>query len=109
MPSLPTWKEIPNYPVITGIAILSIGVTITWWTGANISPLFANAEIRRGELWRFVTSILPHVDILHLGFNLYWLWVLGTTVERVHCHLRTTLLILLLAIGSGSFDFAFAQ
>src|SRR5215472_11131092 len=109
MPSVPRWKEIPNYPVIFGVGLLAAGVTIAWWLGANISPLFENAEIRRGQLWRLVTSVLPHLDILHLAFNLYWLWVLGTTIERVYGHLRTALLILLFAIGSSSFDFAFAQ
>jgi membrane associated rhomboid family serine protease len=109
MPSVPRLKEIPNYPVISGIALLAVGVTIAWWTGANISPLFENAEIRRGQFWRFATSVLPHLDILHLAFNLYWLWVLGTTVEHVYGHFRTVLLILLFAIGSSSLDFAFAQ
>jgi membrane associated rhomboid family serine protease len=109
MPTVPRWKEIPNFPVISGIAVLALGVTIAWWAGTNISPLFENAEIRRGQLWRFATSVLPHLDILHLAFNLYWLWVLGTTVERVYGHLRTVLLLLLFAIGSSSLDFAFAQ
>src|SRR5262249_49771910 len=109
MPNVPTWKEFPRYPVVSGVAQLAVGVTIAWWSGINISPLFENAEIRRGQIWRFVTSILPHLGILHLAFNLYWLWVLGTTVERVYGHFRTALLILLLALGSGSFDFAFSQ
>jgi len=109
MQSVPRWKEIPKYPVISGIALLAVGVTIAWWAGTNISPLFENAEIRRGQLWRFATSVLPHLDILHLAFNLYWLWVLGTTVERIYGHFRTALLILLFAIGSSSLDFAFAQ
>jgi len=109
MPSIPRWKEIPNYPVISGIAILAVGVTVAWWTGTNISPLFENAEIRRGQFWRFLTSVLPHLDILHLAFNVYWLWVLGTTVERVFGHVKTALLLLLFAIGSSSLDFAFPQ
>jgi membrane associated rhomboid family serine protease len=109
MQTTPTWKEIPKYPVICGIALLAIAVTIAWWAGANISPLFGNAEIRRGQLWRLVADIFPHLDIFHLAFNLYWLWVLGTTIERVYGHLKTTLLILLVAVGSSSFEFAFAQ
>jgi GlpG protein len=109
VPSLPRWKEIPHYPVISGITILAVGVTIAWWAGGNISPLFESAEIRRGQLWRFATSVLPHLDILHLAFNLYWLWALGTTVERVYGHFRTVLVLLLFATGAGSLDFAFAQ
>jgi len=109
MSNVPRWKEVPRYPVISCIAVLAVVVTIAWWTGKNISPLFENAEIRRGQLWRFVTSIFLHLDILHLAFNLYWLWVLGTTVERVFGHLKTVLLVLLFAIGSSSLDFAFAQ
>jgi|SRR5215472_8456770 len=109
MPSIPSWKEVPKYPVIVGIAVLAVAVTVAWWTGTDISSLFESAEVRRGQLWRLATSILPHLDILHLVFNLYWLWILGTTVERVYGHLRTVLLILLFAIGSGSLDFAFAS
>ena len=109
VPNVPRWKEIPNYPVISAISVLLIGVTVAWWTGANISPLFENAEIRRGQLWRLATSVLPHLDILHLTFNLYWLWVLGTTVERLCGHFRTMLLVLLFAISSGSLDYALEQ
>ncbi|HXX13812.1 MAG TPA: rhomboid family intramembrane serine protease [Candidatus Eremiobacteraceae bacterium] len=109
MPSAPRWKEIPNYPVICSITLLAVAVTVAWWTGANISPLFETAQIRRGQLWRFWTSVLLHMDILHLAFNLYWLWVLGTAVERVFGHLKTAFFILLLAVSSGSLDFSFAQ
>lgn len=109
MANVPRWKEIPKYPVVLGIALLATGVTIAWWTGANISLLFENAQIRRGQFWRLATSVLPHLDILHLAFNLYWLWMLGTVVERVYGHLRTALLLLLFAVGSGSWDFALAQ
>jgi membrane associated rhomboid family serine protease len=109
MASTPNWKEMPKYPVVLGVALLAVGVTIAWWTHSNISVLFENAEIRRGQLWRLLTSIFPHTDILHLAFNLYWLWILGTTVERMFGHLRTALLLMLFALGSGSLEFAFAQ
>jgi len=45
---------------------------------------------------------------LHLAFNVYWLWVFGTLVEQVYGHLRTAVLIILFALGSASFEFAFA-
>jgi membrane associated rhomboid family serine protease len=105
----PKWTEFPRYPVITGTAILAVGVTIAWWSKIDISPLFENALIRRGELWRLVTSIFPHGGILHLAFNIYWLWVFGTLVEHVFGHLKTFALVAMLAFGSGAFEFAFAR
>lgn len=63
--------------------------------------------IRRGELWRLVTSAFPHSDILHLAFNLYWLWVFGSLIEQVYGHLKTAMLLILFALGSGALEFAF--
>lgn len=89
--------------------MLAIGVTLVWWAKIDISPLFETAMIRRGELLRLVTSIFPHTGILHLAFNIYWLWIFGTLVEETLGHLRTAVLILLFAIGSGAWEFALAS
>ena len=104
----PKLTEIPRYPVVAGIALLAVAVTVAWWAKMDISPLFETAMIRRGELWRLVTSIFPHGGILHLIFNVYWLWVFGTLVEEVYGHLKTAALILLFAVGSGAWEFAIA-
>ena len=48
-----------------------------------IAPLVMDCRAWKGQPWRLVTSALPHVDLLHLAFNLYWLWAFGTTVEGV--------------------------
>jgi membrane associated rhomboid family serine protease len=95
-----------KHPVISGTALLAIGVTVAWWTGTSISPLLDSAEIRRGQIWRLATSTFPHVNFLHLAFNVYWLWVFGTAVERAFGHLRTVLLMLFLAVASSTWDFA---
>jgi membrane associated rhomboid family serine protease len=108
MPGPAKLRQFPEYPVIAGTACLAIAVTIAWWSKVDVSPLFATAMIRRGELWRLVTSIFPHIDVLHLAFNVYWLWVFGTVVENVYGHVRTAALILLFAIASASLEFAFA-
>lgn len=109
MRSAPSWKELPKYPVIAGVSILAIGTTVAWWSKVDISPLFETAMIRRGQFWRLVANILPHADILHLAFNIYWFWVFGTLVEEVFGHLKTAILIFLLALGSGAMEFALAD
>jgi membrane associated rhomboid family serine protease len=86
--------------------MLAVGITVAWWAKLDISLLFDTAEIRRGQLWRLVTCVFPHLSILHLVFNLYWLWVFGTAVERVYGHTKTASFLLFFAVGSSSFDFA---
>jgi membrane associated rhomboid family serine protease len=108
MRAAPKWIEFPHYPVVAGTAILAIAVTIAWWSKLDVSPLFETAMIRRGELWRLVTSIFLHTNLLHLVFNIYWLWVFGTLVEQVYGHLKAVALIVLFALGSGALEFAFA-
>jgi membrane associated rhomboid family serine protease len=105
----PNWTEFPKYPVVALTAVLAVGITVAWWAKVDISPLFQNAEIRRGQLWRLLTSIFPHIDFFHLVFNVYWLWIFGTAVERVFGHVKIAGLFVLLALGSNSLDFAFAQ
>jgi membrane associated rhomboid family serine protease len=108
MRAAPKWTESLHDPVIAGTSVLAIAVTIAWWSKLDVSPLFETAMIRRGETWRLITNIFPHIDILHLAFNIYWLWVFGTLVEQVYGHLRTAALIILFALGSGSVEFASA-
>jgi membrane associated rhomboid family serine protease len=104
--SAPKWTEAWKYPVTAGTAGLAIGITLAWWAKVDISPIFATAEIRRGQLWRLVTCIFPHLDIFHLMFDVYWVWIFGTSVEKVYGHTKTALFFLLLAVGSSSVDFA---
>lgn len=41
-----------------------------------------NALIMRGQIWRFITPILLHGSILHIGFNMYALYTIGPGLER---------------------------
>jgi membrane associated rhomboid family serine protease len=109
MRQAPKWTEFPHYPVIAGTALLAVGVTVASWAKMDVSPLVENAMVRRGELWRLVTSMFPHVGALHLIFNIYWLWVFGTLIEQVYGHIKTAALIILLAAGSNALEYAFAS
>jgi membrane associated rhomboid family serine protease len=105
----PKLTDFPRYPVVAGTALLAIGVTLASWAKVDISPLLETAMIRRGEVWRLVTSMLPHGGTLHLVFNIYWLWAFGTLVEETYGHLKTAVLILIFAFGSGAWEFALAS
>src|SRR5881398_1284921 len=101
----PSYSEFPRYPVSAGTSLLAIGITLASMAGANVTPLMESVLIRRGEYWRLLTCILPHGGVMHLLFNIYWMWVLGTCVEETFGHFRTALLVIVLAVGSSAYEF----
>ena len=65
--------------------------------GALYRPL-----VDEGEYWRLLTAAFLHIGILHLLFNNYCLWALGSLLERLYGTGRFALIYLVSAI-SGSF------
>src|SRR6266496_3874186 len=98
----PSLKSLPRYPVTASIGAAALAVTALWWSGREIDAFFVTGEVSaKWQLWRALTSTLPHVNLFHLAFNLYWLWALGTILERTYGHLRYLAIIFLLAFGSS--------
>jgi len=40
------------------------------------------AEIKSGQIWRLITPIFLHFMVIHILFNMMWLWDLGGKVEK---------------------------
>ncbi len=74
-----------------------------------MSAIVVNALIGRGQIWRLLTSTLLHINLLHLGFNLCWLWVFGTRVEEEFGTLALLAIMVFLGIGSSAADFAILE
>src|SRR5262249_22733972 len=55
-----------------------------------------------------VSNIFPHGGALHLIFNVYWLWILGTRLEEELGHVVTLVIVLVLAVGSSAAQYAFS-
>ena len=98
-----------KYPVTVIVGVLAVAATIAWHSGKDISPLIMDFRAWHGQPWRLVISALPHVDLLHLLFNLYWLWVFGATVEAAFGHLRAAVAFLFFAAGSAAAEYAIFQ
>lgn len=62
-----------------------------------------------GEWWRLVTAAFLHGSWLHLAFNMYVLFALGPTLERILGHGRYLTLYVLAALGGGVASYAFSD
>jgi len=95
-----------SYPVTTGIGLSAVLVTMWWWNGADINRLMIDYHAFRTEPWRLLTSTLPHANLFHLLFNLYWLWAFGTQIERIFGSAWAFAIMAFLAVGSGTAEYA---
>jgi rhomboid protease GluP len=82
-----------NRPVMTYIIL---GVTVLFFILQMISlyiyqqdvvALYTekiNSLIIQGQFWRLITPVLVHANFLHIGFNMYALYVFGRSLERFY-------------------------
>ncbi len=59
-----------------------------------------------GEYWRLLTVALVHGSIIHLGFNMYALWIIGPIVEALYGPVRFLGVYLVCAAAGSAASFA---
>ena len=74
-------------PVTRALLIVTVAVSVV---GFGIDSLYGslaqiNPAVEAGEWWRLLSASLLHGGIIHLGFNMYALYLLGPTLERSIC------------------------
>ena len=67
-----------------------------------------NDLILQGEFWRLFTPMFLHGSILHLGFNMYALYIFGPGLERYYRPGRFLLLFFLGGFAGNVFSFIFS-
>ena len=67
-----------------------------------------NDLILQGQYWRLFTPMFLHGSILHLGFNMYALYIFGRGLERYYGHGRFIVLYFLGGIAGNVFSFMFS-
>ncbi len=68
--------------------------------GASFPPY-----IIEGQWWRLITALFMHGDIMHIGFNLYALWLLGTLIENSFGKVRTLIIFVVTGLVSTLLSF----
>ncbi|MGH2445313.1 MAG: rhomboid family intramembrane serine protease [Candidatus Limnocylindria bacterium] len=88
-------------------AVLSGGATLRGgFLSGNVGPLgeqhLINAFfVAQGEWWRIFTSAFFHLGLIHLGFNMYVLYLYGQIVERMYGPIEYAAIYLLCAAGGS--------
>ncbi len=83
----------PNSPVVT-ITLIGISIAVAVFSQLGRSDLILDYlfiadpntgggfdAIESGEVWRLLTPIFIHFGIMHIVFNMMWMWDLGRMVE----------------------------
>jgi GlpG protein len=67
------------------------------------AKLFGN--ILQGQVWRLITPIFLHGDLLHILFNMLWLWLLGKMVENTMRKGTFILFIVIVAVITNTLQY----
>lgn len=101
-------------PLVTYILI---GITVAFYifqyyliaaTGSDILFIYggkSNEFIRAGQVWRLFTPALLHGSILHIGLNMYALYIIGRRLEIFYGPGRFLLLYVLSAFAGNVLSF----
>jgi membrane associated rhomboid family serine protease len=78
------------------------GISINSGTGplAEAGVIYGPA-VAQGEWWRLITAAFLHQGILHIGFNMYALWLFGPIMEQMYGHLEYAVIYALCALGGN--------
>jgi len=105
-------------PYITNalLVIMAVFYALQWFTnlvfGYDMLAIYgmkSNELIIAGQYWRLVTAMFLHGSIIHLGFNLYALYILGRRVERFFGSIRFLGLFLIAGIAGNLLSFVFTE
>jgi membrane associated rhomboid family serine protease len=74
--------------VLVGLNVLVYVITAAQGRGIN-SPggslfvrwLLFGPAVANGDWWRLITSAFLHANLIHIAFNMYFLWFVGSAVE----------------------------
>jgi len=113
----PTALHLPTYrPRVTYVmmAILIVVFVIETLAGGSEKPrvlvnLGANYApyVTAGEYWRLFTANFLHIGLMHIAFNLYALYIVGTEVEMFYGPWRFLVIYLLSGLSGAIASYAF--
>jgi membrane associated rhomboid family serine protease len=100
--------------VNVGVFLLTAASGAGVATGSGQSSIYDNFAlvpvlVAHGDWYRLVSSMFLHYGILHIGFNMWALYVIGTPLETMLGRLRFAALYFLAGVGGSILSFSTGQ
>src|SRR5919197_2126599 len=94
---------------LIGINLLVYLITVTQGAGIN-SPggslfnkwILYGPAVANGDWWRMITCAFLHASLIHIAFNMYFLWFVGEAVEAVLGRARFLLVYLVSGLAGSA-------
>jgi len=115
-------QDVQNSSAVFPYFTLAVGVLCTaatfgfWfledrqlWDYCKYCGYYDAFSIWGGAYWAYITSCFVHANIIHLFFNLYWLFILGKTMELEIGWRKTCLFFTGSAFVSSGFQFMISE
>jgi len=115
-----SWQRIPVTLLLVALSVL-ISLVIGFGSDLHRMALFSftpfevsgqqarwqtlGAMLASGEVWRLLTPIFMHFSLLHILFNLLWVWIVGIRVEPEQGSLRLLGLVIFSGVLSNLAQF----
>ena len=62
-----------------------------------------------GQYWRLISSMFLHAGIIHIGLNMYGLWLFGRVIEDELTPMKMLAIYLISGVAGGAFSYAFGS
>jgi membrane associated rhomboid family serine protease len=78
---------VPRFTIIACLICIVVfiglhsGGDLESWEHLSRWGYFPAISVWTGKPWSLITSVFVHIEIWHIAFNLYWLWILGNCLE----------------------------
>jgi rhomboid protease GluP len=100
---------------VPSVTYFFLGSTILVFLLQYLSSAIVNFGVKNndlilaGQLWRLITPIWLHANLLHVFFNMYALFVIGPSLEQQYGHWRFLALYLLCGFAGNTLSFLFSN
>jgi membrane associated rhomboid family serine protease len=74
---------------------------VTGFDALEAAGGLARGDVQAGQWWHIFTSAFLHADLMHIAFNMFALWQVGTFVEMIYGTPRMAMIYTLAMVGGG--------